>query len=418
MADLRDDQAHAQVKTAIITVDPLRPDDALLMPAAQAIRQGELVAFPTETVYGLGANALDATAVARIFAVKGRPADNPLIIHLADLAVLNQLIDHLPPLAEKLFAAFSPGPLTLVLPRSRHVPDEVTAGLDTVAIRLPAHPIARRLIQLAGLPIAAPSANRSGRPSPTRAWHVIQDLGGLIPYVVDGGACHYGLESTVVDATGSVPVILRPGSITAADIRRIAGSVAGAVGEPAEHSSRTPRAPGMKYRHYAPRARVIVVEGDTPDQRLARMRIHLDELRRQTGLVGVLACRRLLAGLPGEQIDAADAFHGDRPGLVSGRPALAADRPALAADRPREGDSEAYYGFAYGVEPDPDAAANALFHAMRILDQLGVAVILAEGLPDEDRGAAYMNRLRKAAGSGQQPSAQQDTSTNACFHDT
>ena len=416
MADQRDDQTHAQLQTAIITVDPLQPDDALLMPAAQAIRQGELVAFPTETVYGLGANALDGTAVARIFAVKGRPADNPLIIHLADLDALSQLIDHLPPLAEKLFAAFSPGPLTLVLPRSRQVPDEVTAGLETVAIRLPAHPIARRLIQLAGLPIAAPSANRSGRPSPTRAWHVIQDLGGLIPYIVDGGACYYGLESTVVDVTGSMPVILRPGSITAADIRRVAGSVAGAVDEPAAYASQAPRAPGMKYRHYAPRARVIVVEGNTLDQRLTGMRIRLGELQQHTGLVGILACRRLLAGLPGEQIDAidaAEAFHTDRPGLVNERPAVSAERPAVAADRPREGDSAAYYGFAYGVEPDPDAAANALFHAMRILDQLGVAVILAEGLPEDDRGAAYMNRLRKAAGSGQSPSAQPDASTNA-----
>ena len=416
MADQRDDQTHTQLQTAIITVDPLQPDDALLMPAAQAIRQGELVAFPTETVYGLGANALDGTAVARIFAVKGRPADNPLIIHLADLDALSQLIDHLPPLAEKLFAAFSPGPLTLVLPRSRQVPDEVTAGLETVAIRLPAHPIARRLIQLAGLPIAAPSANRSGRPSPTRAWHVIQDLGGLIPYIVDGGACYYGLESTVVDVTGSTPVILRPGSITAADIRRVAGSVAGAVDEPAAYVSQAPRAPGMKYRHYAPRARVIVVEGNTLDERLTGMRIRLGELQQQTGLVGILACRRLLAGLPGEQIDAidaAEAFHADRPGLVNERPAVAADRSALVADRPGEGDSAAYYGFAYGVEPDPDAAANALFHAMRILDQLGVAVILAEGLPEDDRGAAYMNRLRKAAGSGQSPSAQPDASTNA-----
>ncbi len=201
-------------QTKIISIDPQNIDDRLLMPAAEALRRGELVAFPTETVYGLGANALDATAVNRIYAAKGRPADNPLIVHLADLAGLPELVGQITPLAQKLFAAFSPGPLTLILPRSSRIPDQVTAGLDTVAIRLPSHPVARRLIELAGVPVAAPSANRSGRPSPTRAWHVREDLDGLIPYIIDGGDCRFGLESTVVDATGRIPAILLPGSIS------------------------------------------------------------------------------------------------------------------------------------------------------------------------------------------------------------
>lgn len=395
------------IRTEVIIVNPLHPDDRLLLPAALALRHGELAAFPTETVYGLGANALDRQAVARIFVVKGRPQDNPLIVHLADLDHLTELVDHLPSLAAELFAAFSPGPLTLVLPRSKRIPDQVTAGLDTVAIRLPSHPVARRLIQLAGVPLAAPSANRSGRPSPTRAWHVSQDLEGLIPFIVDGGACQFGLESTVVDVTGKIPVILRPGSITASDIRRVAGCVAGAGAENLsghsaempdynpENEDQVPRAPGMKYRHYAPQARVVLAQASGLTARLAEMKSLLAAWQRQPAKIGIFACRNLISELPGRQADARDEMLAIKP------------TPAPPAEK-RETDTPDYYCFSYGDEPDPETAANALFHAMRSLDKLGVAVILAEGLPDEGLGAAYMNRLRKAAGSQEQDRKSED----------
>ena len=243
--------------TTIIHVDPVHPKDSLLQPAALILRQGGLVAFPTETVYGLGANALNPEAVARIFCVKGRPGDNPLIVHISGIDGLSPLVSRIPPLANKLFQAFSPGPLTLILPKSSRVPDLVTAGLDTVAIRIPAHPVARRLIELAGVPIAAPSANRSGRPSPTQAWHVAADLDGQIPLIIEAGSSQFGLESTVLDVTGDIPVILRPGAITASQIREIAGDVTEESRAFASGAG-APRSPGMKYRHYAPRAQVII----------------------------------------------------------------------------------------------------------------------------------------------------------------
>ena len=238
-------------------------DDASIRRAAALLRAGELVAFPTETVYGLGADALNAEASARIFAAKGRPADNPLIAHIAGENGLAGLIALEPcACARALMRAFWPGPMTLIFPKSPRVPREVTAGLDTVAVRMPSHPVARALISAAQTPIAAPSANRSGRPSPTTAAHVLEDMEGRIPLILDGGPCEVGLESTVVDVTGARPRILRPGGVTLEMLEGVVGDVD--VDEGVLHQLQAgsqARSPGMKYKHYAPKGEVTIVTG-------------------------------------------------------------------------------------------------------------------------------------------------------------
>ena len=249
------------MKTVVLPVG----EDALAE-AARLIRAGEIVAFPTETVYGLGANALDARAVAKIFEAKGRPQDNPLITHVACVEEIPPLVRAIPAAARKLMEAFWPGPMTLILPKADCIPDAVSAGLDTVGIRLPANADARRLIRAAGCPIAAPSANRSGRPSPTTALHVLEDMDGRIPLILDGGACQVGVESSVIDATGEVPVILRPGGITPEMVERVLGHVR--VDEHVMSPLRegdVARSPGMKYKHYAPKAELYLVEGGTAE---------------------------------------------------------------------------------------------------------------------------------------------------------
>jgi len=223
--------------------------------AAAIIKRGGLVAFPTETVYGLGANALDAKAVAKIFAAKGRPADNPMIVHVSSIEEVVPLVIGVPKKAELLMRRFWPGPLSIVFPKSKKVPDIVTAGLDTVVIRMPSNTIARALIAESGLPIAAPSANTSGRPSPTKASHVMEDLSGRIDAVIEGGSCENGLESTVIDVRTPVPTILRLGSLPIEEIEKVIGRV-----RIAGKKSKA-RSPGMKYRHYAPKAELILIEG-------------------------------------------------------------------------------------------------------------------------------------------------------------
>ena len=242
----------------------LPPTNDSIEQGAALIRDGQLVAFPTETVYGLGGNAMDPEAVARIFEAKGRPGDNPLIAHIAHVKQLRPLIACEPSeTAIRMINAFWPGPLTMIFPRAESVPANLSAGLDTVSVRLPAHPVARALIMNADTPIAAPSANRSGRPSPTSAQHVFEDMDGRIPLIIDGGACKVGVESTVVDMTGDIPRILRPGGITAEMIAQVAGSVEidPAVLRPLQEGEK-PRSPGMKYRHYAPEGDLTIVTGD------------------------------------------------------------------------------------------------------------------------------------------------------------
>lgn len=449
-------EAHP-FRTAVVPVDPQHPADADLLPAAERLRAGQVVAFPTETVYGLGANALDPDAVRAIFVAKGRPADNPLIVHVASLSELRSVTASLPDLALLLIARFMPGPLTLVLPRAPQVPDAVTAGLDTVAVRMPEHPVARRLIELAGVPVAAPSANRSGRPSPTTAAHVLEDMAGRIPLIVDGGSCEFGVESTVLDVTGAVPVVLRPGAVTIEELRAVAGTVwtaeeaavrhlASKTAEPAAGASHAPpdgagilpsesgsrpsesgiqppgsgsrpsgvpdrparsaapRSPGMKYRHYAPGTPLSIAEGDHAEVR-AR------ELVRQTlavlaaGSTPAVFCATETAALLAASLPA--GWHIRE--LGSPAPAISsAGAAAPAADSARGTAPAAFPGhticlIAHGPRSQARTAASRLFAALRQLDACGADRIIAEGADPAGIGAAYLNRLRKAAGGGPEP---------------
>ena len=227
--------------------------------AAEILQGGGLVAFPTETVYGLGANALDEVAVGSIFTAKGRPSDNPLIVHISNIKQLESLVLEVPPLARVLIDKFWPAPLTIVMKKSNLVPNIVSAGLDTVAIRMPNHKIALELIEKSGLPIAAPSANTSGKPSPTKAMHVAEDMTGRIHAIIDGGSCDVGVESTVIDVTGEIPLLLRPGMVTYEQLVDVLGEVK----QNFEYKDgETPRSPGVKYKHYAPKAQVVILRGN------------------------------------------------------------------------------------------------------------------------------------------------------------
>lgn len=328
----------------VLKISPRNPDEKLLKEAAGIIKKGGLVAFPTETVYGLGADALKGEAVRKIFEVKGRPADNPLIVHVADFESVEELA-YLTPTARKLMKKFFPGPLTLVLKKKDVVPNITTGGLDTVAIRMPNHPVALKLIQLSETPIAAPSANISGKPSPTRAEHVIEDFSNRIDCVIDGGETKIGLESTVVDARKEPVEILRPGAVTVEELSEVVEVV---------HAQKpgTPRSPGMKYRHYAPEAELIVLVGEKGGEgRVKRKLLELAEELRDRGLkVGIAASSA---------------------GSLEGFEVVELGRSA-------------------------EEVAKRLFSALRELDSRGVDVILAEGMEEKGLGTAIMNRLRKA----------------------
>jgi len=244
------------MKTRIVKINFKNPEISKIKEAANIIKMGGLVAFPTETVYGLGANGLDRKAVKKIFLVKGRPQDNPLILHISEIKQIYFLVNEIPNNAKKLIKRFWPGPLTIIFKKTKIVPDIVTCGLDTVAIRMPDNKIALELIEFAGVPIAAPSANISGRPSPTNAKHVAEDLMGSIDMLIDGGSVNIGIESTVIDLTQNPPVILRPGKITQKQIEKIIGKLQ----DKKEEFIETPKSPGMKYRHYSPDAKVIIVK--------------------------------------------------------------------------------------------------------------------------------------------------------------
>ncbi len=346
-------------KTRHLVVDPRQPDVALIKEAGAILREGGLVAFPTETVYGLGANALDARAVTGIFEAKGRPADNPLIVHIDSLRTLGRYVYKVPPVVSRLASRFWPGPLTLVL-RGGHVfHPVVTGGLDTVAVRVPAHPVALELIRAAGVPVAAPSANVSGRPSPTTAAHVLEDLSGKIALVLDGGPSGLGVESTVLDISGDCPVILRPGGTILRDLEEVLGPV---EVDPAVNASAVdggcPRSPGMKYAHYAPRATLILFDGH--DQRRV--------------VAAVLAeARRFAAG-------------GHKVGIFT-----YSETASLY-------DGKGYSVIVAGQRSEPGTVAALLYESLRRFDCLDVDVILAEGMTPDGLGMAVMNRLRRASG--------------------
>lgn len=328
---------------------------AFLEEAGSCIKNGGLVAFPTETVYGLGGDGLNPKSSEKIYAAKGRPSDNPLIIHIADMEHLEKIVMDIPECAKKLADAFWPGPLTMVLKKSDIVPKETTGGLDTVAVRMPSHPIAKAFIEKAGGYVAAPSANLSGKPSPTTARYVVQDMDGRIDMIIDGDGVEIGLESTIVDVTGQVPTILRPGYITQEMMSKVVGPVDMDVTILSDTSGQAPKAPGMKYRHYAPKGELVLVEGE-PDKVVAYMneqtRLHR-QMGEKTGIIG--------------NIEYADKY--------------IADSIKVA-----------------GSHDDFEAIGRQLYTFLREFDDEEVQFIYAPGFDTSGMGQAVMNRLIKAAG--------------------
>ena len=334
------------MKTLFLTADAPNTVSA----AAEIIRAGGLVAIPTETVYGLGANGLNEDAVRRIFEAKGRPQDNPLILHIAEAAQMEDFCEDVPSVAYKLAEAFWPGPLTLVLKCKPIVPKRTTAGLDTVAIRCPDHDVTRAIIAAAGVPVAAPSGNTSGRPSPTKASHMVEDMDGKIEAIVDGGSCGIGVESTILDLTVTPPRLLRPGGMPVEKLAEIVGEIAvdDAVIRPMKEGEK-PRAPGMKYRHYAPKAPVTVLTG---------------------------------SGAETAAYIAANAQPGD--GVI-----CFAEFSSLFAGCEVQ---------LIGAEGDDLAHAQRVFDALRAFDGTDVSRIFAQCPPEKGLGLAVANRLKKAAG--------------------
>lgn len=325
--------------------------------AAQCLKRGGLVAFPTETVYGLGGNALEEEAARKIYAAKGRPSDNPLIIHIAEVSALEELASQVPEVAIRLAERFWPGPLTMILPKSEKVPLGTTGGLDTVAIRMPDHPVALQLIRTSGLYLAAPSANTSGRPSPTLAEHVAEDLFGRIDMILDGGMVRVGLESTIVDLTEEIPVILRPGSITKVMLEQVVGQVKidPAILSAQGMTNAKPKAPGMKYKHYSPKAELTIFKGKT-EMVVKYIQKQAEEMEKEGLTVGILATEETKSDYT--------------KGIVR-----------VIGSRREEG-----------------SIARGLFACLREFDHLQVDVILAESFEQDAMGEAIMNRMNKAAG--------------------
>lgn len=347
--------AEEELKTRYKSVDPENIDAAVIEEAGRLLRDGHLVAFPTETVYGLGGDALNPDSSRKIYAAKGRPSDNPLIVHIADVAHLAPIVEDIPEKAEILADRCWPGPLTMIFRKAACVPYETTGGLDTVAVRMPDHPVARALIEAEGGYIAAPSANTSGRPSPTKAQHVKEDLDGRIAMILDGGEVRIGLESTIVDFTEEVPVILRPGYLNQQMLTEILGEVRMDPGLVKENPAVRPKAPGMRYRHYAPKADLTVVEGEK-EAVVAHINALTSEAQKQGKSVGILTAEETAVYYP-------------------------------------EGDVRVI-----GSRSAEDDIARHLYAALRDFDADGVDVIYSESFDLPRMGEAIMNRLLKAAG--------------------
>ncbi|HHV95555.1 MAG TPA: threonylcarbamoyl-AMP synthase [Clostridiaceae bacterium] len=376
------------MKTEVIKIDINNISQEKINYAAEILKAGGLVAFPTETVYGLGANALQKEAVRKIFAAKGRPSDNPLIVHIADIASLDSLVVEKPPIWEPLAHKFWPGPLTMIFKKSSVIPDEITAGLDTVAIRMPVHPIAMALIKASGLPIAAPSANSSGYPSPTLASHVYEDLNGKIDLIIDGGKADVGLESTVLDITVDPPLILRPGGVTLEQLRTIKSDISldpALANEPEtdftltsqanlntdeflKHKRRDlqgkfiPKSPGLKYKHYAPKAQMVIVDGEL-DKIVSTINNLVQDIKNSKKRIGILATEQTK-----------DYYKVDTKG------------------------NENIVVMSLGSRDCPEEIAANLFKRFREMDEQKVDVIFAEGISKNGIGLAIMNRMKKAAG--------------------
>lgn len=342
------------METKIYYLNENNPDSDILKYAAGVINDGGTVVFPTETVYGLGASALQAEAAEKIFHAKGRPQDNPLIIHVSDKNI-EPYVEDVPEDARRLMDKFWPGPLTIILKKSELIPDIITAGLDSVAVRMPSNIIAHELIRLSGVPVAAPSANLSGKPSPTDVSHVIQDLKGRVDVILGGGRADVGLESTVVDMTGR-PVILRPGGITYEELKTMLPEIyidPCVVDKP--DRDLIPKSPGMKYRHYAPMAPMFIVCG---------------RLKDVTGKINELCSKNIMEGKKVGILATHQTFDGYGQGVV-----------LSMGDRER-----------------PETIASSIFDRLREFDGMDVDIIFAEGVDEKDIGLAIMNRMKKAAG--------------------
>lgn len=345
------------MQTEIQKVNPEVFEDKELEKACQILKKGGLVAFPTETVYGLGGDALSPEAAHKIYAAKGRPSDNPLIVHIADMQGLYDVAQDISPKACALAEAFWPGPLTMIFSKKEKVPMSTTGGLQTVAVRMPSHPVAAALIRCSGVYIAAPSANTSGRPSPTKAEHVIEDLSGKIDMIVDGGQVGIGLESTIVDMTGEVPVILRPGYITKKMIEEVIGEItvdpAVLAVEPKKNI--VAKAPGMKYRHYAPRGQMTIVEG-AQDKVIDKINALVKEKEAENKKVAVIATEESKKAYQCQEV------------------------------------------YSIGSRRSEGSIAAGLYDILRQMDHVGAEYIFAEGFSDDSMGQAIMNRMLKAAG--------------------
>lgn len=342
------------MQTIIRKVDENCIDEKIMKEAGALLKAGALVAFPTETVYGLGANALDAKAAAKIYAAKGRPSDNPLIVHIADMEGLKLITEEIPEAAYQLADKFWPGPLTMVLKKSDAVPYGTTGGLDTVAVRMPSHPIALEMIRYGGGYIAAPSANTSGRPSPTLASHVLDDMNGIIPMILDGGAVGIGIESTIVDLTEGVPTILRPGFITKEMLEEVVGEVQIDKGLSAD-SKTPPKAPGMKYRHYAPKADLMIVEG-AREAVIEKINALVQENESKGVCTGIIGTEETISRYPS--------------GIVK----------------------------SMGTRRDELSISSHLYSILREFDESDAEIIYSESFSEGAMGSAIMNRLLKAAG--------------------
>lgn len=344
------------MKTKIQEINPEHFREEELERACRTLQEGGLVAFPTETVYGLGGDALRPEAAAKIYAAKGRPSDNPLIVHIADWEDLQELAREIPSEAEKLAQSFWPGPLTMIFLKKPQVPSSTTGGLDTVAVRMPSHPVAQALIRQSGVAIAAPSANTSGRPSPTKAVHVAEDLAGRIDMILDGGTVGIGIESTIVDMSGARPTILRPGYITREMLETVIGPVEEdpAITAAGGKKNIVAKAPGMKYRHYAPKGQMTIVQG--------------------------------------ERSSVVDAIND----MVREKKSLGC-RVAVIATRETKEQYQCEFVRSIGSRETPGSIAAGLYDILREMDHIGAEFIYAESFENDSLGEAIMNRMMKAA---------------------